>query len=38
MIKKQDYAVVARVCDPRFNFNMFQNLYKDSPNISLSVI
>jgi hypothetical protein len=31
MIKKQDFAVVATVCDPRFNFNVFHNLYKDSP-------
>ena len=31
MIKKQDFAVVAIVCDPRFNFNVFYNLYKDSP-------
>ena len=32
MIKKQDFAVVATVCDPRFNFNIFHNFYKDSPN------
>ena len=31
MIKKQDFAVVATVCDPWFNFNVFHNLYKDSP-------
>jgi hypothetical protein len=31
MIKKQDFAVVAIVCDPQFNFNVFHNLYKDSP-------
>ena len=31
MIKKQDFAVVATVCDPRFNFNVFHNLYKDFP-------
>ena len=31
MIKKQDFAVVATVCDPQFNFNVFHNLYKDSP-------
>ena len=31
MIKKQDFAVVATVCNPRFNFNVFHNLYKDSP-------
>jgi hypothetical protein len=31
MIKKQDFAVVATVYDPRFNFNVFYNLYKDSP-------
>jgi hypothetical protein len=30
IIKKQDFAVVATVCDPRFNFNVFYNLYKDS--------
>ena len=34
MIKKQNFAVVATVCDPRFNFNVFHNLYKDSPNAS----
>ena len=34
MIKKQDFAVVATVCDPQFNFNVFHNLYKDSPNAS----
>jgi hypothetical protein len=34
MIKKQDFAVVATVCDPRFNFNVFHNLYKDSPHAS----
>ena len=32
MIKKQDFAVVAIVCNPRFNFNVFHNLYKDSSN------
>jgi exonuclease III len=32
MIKKQNFAVVATVCDPRFNFNVFHNFYKDSPN------
>ena len=31
MIKKQDFAVVATVCNLRFNFNVFYNLYKDSP-------
>ena len=30
MIKKQDFVVIAIVCDPRFNFNVFHNLYKDS--------
>jgi hypothetical protein len=29
MIKKQDFAVVATVCNPQFNFNVFYNLYKD---------
>jgi hypothetical protein len=31
MIKKQDFAVIATVCNPQFNFNVFHNLYKDSP-------
>ena len=35
MIKKQNFVVVAIVCDPRFNFNIFQNLYKDSPNTNI---
>ena len=38
MIKKQDFAVVATVCDPRFNFNMFYNLYKDSVNANIHKI
>jgi hypothetical protein len=38
MIKKQDFVVVATVCDPRFNFNVFHNLYKDSPNASVHKI
>ena len=38
MIKKQDFAVVATVCDPRFNFNMFQNLYKDTSNTNIHKI
>jgi hypothetical protein len=38
MIKKQDFAVVATICDPWSNFNVFQNLYKDSPNASVRKI
>jgi hypothetical protein len=38
MIKKQDFAVVATVCDPQFNFNVFQNLYKDSSNANIHKI
>ena len=38
IVKKQDFAVVATVCDPRFNFNVFQNLYKDSPNANIHKI
>jgi hypothetical protein len=35
IIKKQDFAVVATVCNSRFNFNIFYNFYKDFPNINI---
>src|SRR5439155_22953739 len=38
MIKKQDFAVVAIVCDPQFNFNVFQNFYKDTSNANIHKI
>jgi hypothetical protein len=37
-IKKQDFAFAATVCYPRFNFNVFHNLYKDSPNANVHKI
>jgi hypothetical protein len=38
MIKKQNFAVVATVCDLWFNFNVFQNLYKESFNTNIHKI